>query len=80
MDGWCAHIQERFDQIRRQRNLDRILEKWSLADRQAFADLQRSASKFFDVSSRNEVDLSGTSRGGFEIGAAASSTTTFLPL
>jgi uncharacterized protein YecT (DUF1311 family) len=78
LDGWCAHIQERFDQIRRQRSLARILEKWSLADRQGFAELQRSASKFFEVSSRNEVDLSGTSRGAFEIGAAASLNDNFL--
>src|SRR5882762_721388 len=78
MDGWCAHIQERFDQIRRQRSLDRILATWNLADRQAFAELQRSATKFIAVSSRNEVDLSGTSRGAFEIGAAASLNDNFL--
>jgi uncharacterized protein YecT (DUF1311 family) len=78
MDGWCAHIQERFNQVQRQRKLDGILEKWSFADRQAFAELQRSATNFFDASSSNEVDLSGTSRGAFEIGAAASLNDNFV--
>jgi len=78
MDGWCAHIQERFDQVQHQRKLDGILGKWSPADRQGFVELQRSATKFFGASSRNEVDLSGTSRGAFEIGAAASLNDSFV--
>jgi uncharacterized protein YecT (DUF1311 family) len=78
MDGWCAHIQERFDQVMRQRKLGGILGKWSPSDRQKFVELQRSATKFLDVSSRNEVDLSSTSRGAFEIGAAASLNDNFV--
>lgn len=67
MDGWCWHLNERFVARERDKRLDSLLSQWSSADRQAFQALQAAGIKYFHARSRNEVDLSGTSRAAFEI-------------
>lgn len=71
MEGWCAHLQERFDEAERRRKLENIVKNWHSADKAAFVELRRSANAFFEASARNEVDLTGTGRAAFEIEAEA---------
>jgi hypothetical protein len=72
MQGICASMQEKFARAERGRKLDEITSRWSPSEKQAFYKLQQAAKAFFDASSRNEVDLSGTGRAAFEIEANAS--------
>ncbi|MGH9774690.1 MAG: lysozyme inhibitor LprI family protein [Candidatus Acidiferrales bacterium] len=72
MEGWCADLQEKFDRVARAKKLDEIIANWSPTDRVAFRNLQQAANAFFEASSRNEVDFSGTGGAAFEIEAGAS--------
>jgi uncharacterized protein YecT (DUF1311 family) len=72
MQGFCAGLQEDFDHAERTRKLSAMTVKWTPAEQTAFRELQKAASAYFEASSRNEVDLSGTGRAAFEIEAEAS--------
>ena len=65
--GVCSQLAEQFAQIERDRKVDRIAEKWAPAVRAAFVHLQERASDFFELSSRHEVDLTGTGRASFVV-------------
>ncbi|HET6930643.1 MAG TPA: lysozyme inhibitor LprI family protein [Candidatus Acidoferrum sp.] len=78
MQGRCAKLQEDLHQVRRVKKLEGLTENWNPEERQAFTELQSAANAFFDSSSRNEVDLSGTGRAAFEIEAKAALKDGFL--
>jgi uncharacterized protein YecT (DUF1311 family) len=71
MQGFCAALQERFERTTRAGKLGEITSRWKPSEEEAFHRLQEAASVFFEASSRNEVDLSGTGRAVFEIEAEA---------
>jgi formylmethanofuran dehydrogenase subunit E/uncharacterized protein YecT (DUF1311 family) len=71
MQGFCAALQEKFDRTAREERLDEITSRWKPHEKEAFSRLQQAAKTFFEASSRNEVDLSGTGRAAFEIEAEA---------
>jgi formylmethanofuran dehydrogenase subunit E/uncharacterized protein YecT (DUF1311 family) len=71
MQGNCAWLQEEFAKAERNKKLDAITSRWGPAEKKAFQDLQQSAGAYFQASSRNEVDLSGTARGAFVVEAEA---------
>lgn len=64
-------MQAKFDRIGRLRTLDSIVHRWNPVEQNAYSELKQAADEFFDSSSRNEVDLSGTGRAAFEIEAKA---------
>lgn len=78
MQGWCAKLREDLHQLRRAKKLEGLTQNWNPEERQAFLELQSAANAFFDSSSRNEVDLSGTGRAAFEIEAEAALKDGFL--
>jgi uncharacterized protein YecT (DUF1311 family) len=78
MQGWCAKLQEDLTQVRRLKKLESLTQNWSSEERQAYMELQSVANAFFDCSSSNEVDLSGTGRAAFEIEVEASLKDGFL--
>ena len=78
MQGWCAKLQEDLHQLRRVKKLEALTQNWNSEERQAFLELESAANSFFESSSRNEVDLSGTGRAAFEIEAEAAHKDGFL--
>jgi hypothetical protein len=72
VDSFCAGLHENFKHAESTCKLSAITAKWTTAEQTAFRELQRAASAYFEASSRNEVDLSGTGRAAFEIEAEAS--------
>lgn len=69
MGGWCARLQSDCAEVRQSGELDNLTGHWSLAEKQSFVELRRAAGRFFQDSSANEVDLSGSARSAFEIEA-----------
>jgi uncharacterized protein YecT (DUF1311 family) len=67
LDGNCAALQERFDEVERKRRLDKLAAGWPPETKRAFGELREAARRFFEASAQNEVDLSGTSRGAFVV-------------
>jgi uncharacterized protein YecT (DUF1311 family) len=60
--SFCSEKRERFAAAVRHKQLLAIRAKWSAADTQAFAKLQKSANDFFESRSDLEVDQSGSGR------------------
>jgi uncharacterized protein YecT (DUF1311 family) len=60
--AFCSEKDYKFAAAKRRKQLNAILAKWSNAERQAFVNLQKAASAFFESRQKNEVDQSGTSR------------------
>jgi hypothetical protein len=71
MAGWCADLRERFVQASRARKLNSLVEKWTPPERTAFVELQKAAESFFQTSSGEEVEQSGSLRAVFVITANA---------
>jgi uncharacterized protein YecT (DUF1311 family) len=69
MQGWCAKLNNGRVQIGQNSNLQSLTSHWSAQEKQVFAHLQQAANAYFQASSQNEVDLSGTGRAAFEIEA-----------
>jgi hypothetical protein len=69
MQGWCAHVDEGFAAQKREDTLRKSTGSWSPEEKKALSELRDAAHTFFDSSSQNEVDLSGTGRAAFEIEA-----------
>lgn len=67
MMGWCASLQDKIDEQKRTRRLNRIVANWSPADKQAMASLRQAAQTFFRARSENEVDLSGSAHAEFQV-------------
>ena len=71
MQGWCAKLNNDLAQIGQNKNLSALTSHWSPQEKQAFVQLQQAANAYFQASSQNEVDLSGTGRAALEIEAEA---------
>jgi hypothetical protein len=71
MQGWCADLQERFEKVKREQRISEITARWTADEMRAFEKLEKAANGYFQASSQNEVDLSGTGRAAFEIEAEA---------
>jgi uncharacterized protein YecT (DUF1311 family) len=69
MQGWCAKLNDDLAQINQTKDFTALTARWSSAEKQAFQQLQQAANAYFQTSSQNEVDLSGTGRAAFEIEA-----------
>ena len=78
MMGMCARLDEDFKHAERGRKLSAVTAKWTTTQKTAFRELQKAANAFFEASSQNEVDLSGTARAEFEIEAEADLNDGFL--
>jgi tetratricopeptide (TPR) repeat protein len=66
--GACTGLDEKFHQVERTRKLDRMVERWSPAEKAALVELQKAASDLIKASSDNEVDTTGTGRASFVFG------------
>ncbi|MBZ5504960.1 MAG: hypothetical protein LAO78_05665 [Acidobacteriia bacterium] len=64
----CAILQERFDKIERDQQLQKLTAGWSGQDKKAFHTLWSEAERFFKVQASNAVNLEGT----FEVQEEAS--------
>jgi uncharacterized protein YecT (DUF1311 family) len=71
MQGWCAKLNNDLAKVEQGKNLKSLTARWSAVEKQAFQLLQQAANAYFQTSSQNEVDLSGTGRAAFEIEAEA---------
>jgi hypothetical protein len=71
MEGFCAYKDDRLANAVRERKLSAITDRWTPAERGAFAPLRDAAKKFFTAHSAYEIDLSGSGRVAFEIEANA---------
>jgi hypothetical protein len=56
----CAILQERFDKIERDQQLEKLTSAWSTRDKKAFHALWSEAQIFFKVQASNAVNLEGT--------------------
>ena len=65
--GVCSDHDARLAAQERTRHLDKLMEKWSAADRQAFTSLQKALDTFIETRGDNEVDLSGSARAAMVI-------------
>jgi tetratricopeptide (TPR) repeat protein len=65
MQGVCALLDGEIHQAALAHKLDRIVERWTPAEKSALADLEKGASNFIEASSDNEVDMTGTGRAAF---------------
>jgi len=65
--GACASIQQSFADAKRTRHLEAITARFSAAAKQALPALRAAEKRFDDARARNEVDLSGSGRGAFEL-------------
>jgi uncharacterized protein YecT (DUF1311 family) len=66
-EGWCASIDTRLSQTRRQESIDLIGDKLPASAQPAFHALRAAEDTFDDLRSSHEVDLSGTGRAAFEL-------------
>jgi hypothetical protein len=66
-DGFCTRIQTRMADAVRSRKVNEILDRLPLSVKSAFPSLQVAESAFEAARTRGEVDLSGTSRGAFQL-------------
>jgi hypothetical protein len=66
MDGICHSIQSEIMAVNRKQDLDSIISKWSVQERQSYRMLRKAADSFFDKRVVFEVDLTGTSRAAFQ--------------
>jgi len=67
MQGACEGIRQGFADAQRDRETSHFEQQLSEAARRDFAVLRRSSEEFIAARIRNEVDLSGTRRGAFEL-------------
>jgi len=72
MMGWCERVNQDLKEVRRNEELKNLTKNWTSEELRAFSVLQQAANRFFEASSRNEVDLSGTARAAFELEAEGS--------
>jgi hypothetical protein len=56
----CAILGSRFDEIERNKHLEKITASWNPRDKKAFNALWNEGQKFANVQAKNGVDLSGT--------------------
>jgi uncharacterized protein YecT (DUF1311 family) len=66
-EGWCASIDSRLNQARRQQKVQSLADKLPPATLPIFHALQVAEDAFDDLRSSHEVDLSGTGRAAFEL-------------
>lgn len=78
MMGECTYLQEQFDKAARNRQFAKVIAGWSPVNKAALAELQTTAKVYFDASAHNEVDLTGTARGMFQVEAKAALDKKFL--
>lgn len=78
MGGVCASVAADQADGRRADALSKITHGYSASQRQAYAALRKAAGAYFDAHSGNEVDLSGTARGAFEIEDVEASEQAFI--
>lgn len=63
--GYCVGREDRLADVKRSRELAKLIAGWSAADKAALATLQAAQKGFTDLRSTEEVDLSGTLRATF---------------
>ena len=78
MGGICAGLEEEFNRAKRERKLAQLISAWNPAEKQAFEEIRKAGQDFFQASSYNEVDLTGTLRGAFVVEAKAGLNDGFL--
>ena len=69
MAGFCAQREARIQSNQRAGTLASIMQSWTPEQRTAFAALRKAADTYFETSTAEEVDQSGTARGAMTEGA-----------
>lgn len=69
MSGFCAYRDAEFAGVRRDREWARLQSDWTPAQLDAWQDLRRAADAYAHAVAGNEIDLGGTARGAFAVGA-----------
>lgn len=77
MMGFCSRREADAAKHKRDQQTQALTKSWSADDRAALAALRSAADVYFDASVDNEVDMSGTARGAFAVGARESLETSF---
>ncbi|UXI66548.1 lysozyme inhibitor LprI family protein [Tahibacter amnicola] len=72
MMGECAAREAVKASDKRKQRIDTLIARWTAGHRKAFAALQAASTAFIDAVVENEVDMSGTARAVFAIGARES--------
>jgi uncharacterized protein YecT (DUF1311 family) len=67
MDGICHSIRSELAVTKRKQEMDSIISKWTNQEKQAYLELRKAATIFFDERAAFEVDLTGTSRSAFQL-------------
>ena len=78
MMGFCSDHSASFDRAKRQRRYEAMQSAWTPMQREAFSKLRKAAGAYFDASSSEEIDMSGTMRGMLSVMSSESLETDFL--
>ena len=80
MMGFCESIATDRNEYRRKGAAKKMQEGWPAKDVAAYSKLRKAATSFFETSSGNEVDMSGTARAAIALDASDSLEAHFLDL
>ncbi len=76
--GYCEAHEAKLGDAARKAKLDGITAHWSIAERDAFAALEKAKNAYAAAVADNEVDMSGTARGALPIAAREAEEEHFL--
>jgi len=80
MSGFCAAREGRIQSNQRASTLASIMKSWTPEQRTAFAALRKATDTYFEISTAEEVDQSGTARGAMAEGARQALEDRFLAI